>query len=58
MHPAPDVLFTVTLKLQGTVWFDVYVPVQFTAVVPTGNDDPEGGLHTTVTQLPVVVGDA
>jgi hypothetical protein len=32
------------------------VVVQLTVVVPTGKLDPEGGVHVTVPQLPVVVG--
>jgi hypothetical protein len=49
-------LVTVTLKLQLTVVLDESVPVQLTVVVPSGNDDPAGGLQTTVTQFPVVPG--
>ena len=30
--------------------------VQLTVVVPTGKNDPEGGVHVTVPQFPVVVG--
>lgn len=31
---------------------------QFTVVVPTGNDEPEAGVHVTVPHDPVVVGAA
>ena len=57
-HPAPDVLLTVTLKLHVTEVFDESVPVQATVVVPTGNDEPEGGTQATFTQFPVVDGEA
>ena len=49
-------LTTVTLKLQLTLLADESVPLQLTVVVPIGNDEPEAGLQTTVTQFPVVVG--
>jgi len=49
-------LVTVTLKLQLTVVLDESVPVQLTVVVPSWNDEPAGGLQTTVTQFPVVTG--
>jgi hypothetical protein len=49
-------LVTVTLKLQLTLLPDESVPVQLTVVVPIRNDEPEGGLQTTTTQFPVVVG--
>lgn len=49
-------LVTVTEKLQEALPFDGLLAVQFTAVLPAENTEPEGGLHTTVTQLPVVVG--
>lgn len=58
MHPAPEVLLAVTVKLQETLLFAESVPEQATVVVPTGNDEPEGGSQATVTQLPVVVGAA
>ena len=32
--------------------------VQVTVVVPTGKKEPEGGVHVTVPQVPVVVGAA
>ena len=54
MQAAP--LVTVTVKLQETVLFDESVAVQLTVVVPTRNVDPDGGLQTVFTQLPVVVG--
>jgi len=38
------------------VLFDASCAVHVTAVVPKENVEPEGGVHTTVTQLPVVVG--
>ena len=47
-----------TVKLQEAVLFSGFVAVQFTVVVPVENTEPEGGLHTTVRQFPVVVGDA
>ena len=51
-------LVTVTVKLQETVLFgesfDESVAVQLTVVVPTLKFEPEGGLQTVVTQLPVV----
>lgn len=53
---AQTVLVTVTEKLQEAVPFAGLVAVQFTVVLPVENTEPEGGLHTTVTQLPVVVG--
>jgi len=56
VHPAP--LVTVTVKLQVTVLCDESVAVQLTVVVPKLNLEPEGGSHTVITQLPVVVGDA
>jgi hypothetical protein len=49
-------LVTDTLKLQLSVLLDESVAVQFTVVVPRGNDEPAGGLQTTVTQFPVVTG--
>ena len=42
-------LNTVTVKLQLAVLPDVSVAVQVTLVVPTGNIDPLGGLHSTTT---------
>lgn len=43
-------LLTVTDRLQlATVTFDPSFAVQLTAVVPTGNTEPEAGLHVTVT---------
>lgn len=51
-------LVTVTVKPQDTALFDESVALQVTAVVPTLNVEPEGGLQTVVTQLPVVAGDA
>ena len=47
---------TVTLKLQETLLCAESVPVQVTGVVPVRNCEPEGGVQTTLTQLPVVVG--
>jgi hypothetical protein len=52
---AQAVLVIVTVKLQETVLFGL-VAVQCTVVLPVENTEPEGGLQTTVTQLPVVVG--
>lgn len=49
-------LVTVTVKLQETLLFAESVAVQLTVVVPTLKLEPEGGLHTVVTQLPVVLG--
>jgi hypothetical protein len=51
-------LKTVTLKLQVAVLPDVSVAVQVTVVVPTEKQDPDGGLHPTVTpgQLSLAVG--
>jgi hypothetical protein len=44
---------TVTVKLQlGTA-----DEVQVTVVVPTAKNEPDGGVHVTVPQLPEVVGD-
>ena len=43
---------TVTVKLQSGPW----LLVQTTVVVPTGNVEPDGGLHVTVPQEPPVVG--
>ena len=37
------------MKLHVAVFCDVSVAVQVTVVVPTGKQDPEGGLHATVT---------
>src|SRR4029434_4771408 len=50
-------LNTVTVKLQVAVLLDASVAVQVTVVVPTGKQDPDGGLQTTVTpgQLSVAV---
>ena len=42
-------LNTVTVKLQVAVLPDPSVAVQVTVVVPTGKQDPDGGLHNTVT---------
>ena len=53
---AQVVLVTVTVKLQEAVLFAGLVAVQFTVVLPVENTEPEGGLQTTVRQLPVVVG--
>ena len=48
------------MKLHCAVFPDVSVAVQVTVVVPNGNDEPEGGLHTTLwtAQLSVAVGAA
>jgi|ERR1043165_9808235 len=53
-------LNTVTLKLQLAVLPEASVAVQVTVVVPTGNIEPEGGLHTATTpgQLSETVGGA
>ena len=65
-HEAP----AVTVKLEGQVivggWLSVTVTVnvqlapdvvvQVTVVVPTGKNDPEGGVQDTVPHVPVVVG--
>ena len=48
---------TVTVKLQVSVLFAESVAVQVTGVVPVGKREPEAGLQTVVTQLPVVVGE-
>jgi hypothetical protein len=50
---------TVAKKLQDAVLPEASVAVQLTVVVPGGKDDPEAGLHDTVTpgQLSVAVGD-
>ena len=58
MHPAPDVLLTVTVKLQETILLDESVAVQLTGLVPTLKLAPDGGKHVVLTQLPVVVGSA
>ena len=55
---AQPVPFTVTVKLQETMLLDESIAVQVTTVVPDGKLEPEGGLQTVVTQLPVVVGSA
>ncbi|MFY9610377.1 MAG: hypothetical protein WAU45_17415 [Blastocatellia bacterium] len=56
-HSIPHVdTLIVTEKLQETVMFAASVPSQVTGVVPRTNEDPDGGLQTTDTQLPVVVG--
>ena len=49
---------TVTWKLHIDVLLDVSVAVHVTVVVPTGKQDPEAGLHTTVAtaQLSLAVG--
>jgi hypothetical protein len=49
-------LVTLTVKLQDTILLAESVAVQLTVVVPTLKLEPEGGSHTVVTQLPVVVG--
>ena len=51
-------LKTETVKLQAAVLFDVSVAVQVTVVVPTGKQNPDGGLHIVVTtgQLSLAVG--
>src|SRR5712691_9663346 len=41
-------LNTFTPNVHVVMLFDASVPVHVTVVVPTGNCDPEGGLHTTV----------
>jgi hypothetical protein len=48
----------VTTKLQLAVLPAASVAVQVTVVIPAGNVDPEGGLHTALSpgQLSVVVG--
>ena len=56
MHPAPDVLLTVTVKLQETILLDESVAEQLTGLVPTLKLAPDGGKHVVFTQLPVVVG--
>lgn len=56
MQPPPPPLLTIALKVQLWVLLNASVAVQVTAVVPTVNTEPDGGLHATVTQLPVVVG--
>jgi uncharacterized protein (DUF983 family) len=43
------VSLTVTVKVQVPVWPFVAVAVQVTVVVPTGNEEPEAGAHTTLT---------
>jgi hypothetical protein len=56
-HSIPQVdTLTVTEKVQETVLFAASVPSQVTGVVPRANEEPDGGLQTTDTQLPVVVG--
>jgi len=55
-HPPLLALLTVTLKVQDCVLLNASVAVHVTAVVPTENTEPEGGVHEVVTQLPVVVG--
>lgn len=49
--------FTVIVKLQLFVFPAASVAVQFTVVIPFGKNEPETGLHTTVTpgQLSAVV---
>ena len=42
-------LNTVTVKVQVAVLPDASVAVQVTVVVPTGKQDPDGGLQRTVT---------
>jgi len=44
--------------VQVDVFPEASVAVQVTVLVPTGNADPDGGLHVTVTpgQLSAVVG--
>jgi hypothetical protein len=37
-----------TTKLQVTLFADVSVPVHVTVVVPSGNAEPEGGVHATL----------
>lgn len=51
-------LATFTAKLQIAVFPAESVAVQVTVVVPNGNIEPDGGLHTTVTpeQLSVAAG--
>ena len=46
--------FTLTVNEQLVAAADV----QVTVVVPTGKNEPEGGEHVMVPQLPVVVGAA
>ena len=50
--------YTVTVKLQVAVLPEVSVATQLTVVVPTGNTDPDAGVHTTVApaQLSVTEG--
>jgi hypothetical protein len=55
VQPVP---LTVTVKGQVTALFAESVAVHVTEVVPVGKREPEAGLQTVVTQLPVVVGDA
>ena len=40
---------TITLNEQLAWLLDASVAVQVTPVVPTGNDEPEGGVQLTVT---------
>ena len=47
------VSLTVTVK-EHACWPLV---VQFTVVMPTGKDDPDAGVQTTLPQSPPVVGD-
>jgi hypothetical protein len=51
-------LKTVTVKLHVAVLPDVSVAVQVTVVVPTGKQDPDGGLQLAVTpgQLSLATG--
>jgi len=41
--------YTVTLKVPVAVFPAVSVVLQLTVVIPIGNDQPEGGLHTIAT---------
>ena len=54
----PSVSLTVTLNVQETVLPAASVAVQVTVDVPTGKNDPEGGLQlvTTPGQLSLAVG--
>ena len=49
---------TVTVKLHVAMLPDASVALQVTVVVPTGKQDPDGGMHDVVTpgQLSLAVG--
>jgi hypothetical protein len=49
---------SLTVTVNEHVAIAMEVSLHVTVVVPTGKNDPDGGLQVTVPQLPLVVGAA